>query len=172
MTLNNTTRRSFLSTSASFAAAAFAAPLAKAATTNAAPNFKISLAQWSLHKMLQGKKMDNLDFAETAKNEFGIEGIEYVNQFFKDKAQDKAYLAEMNKRAADNGVTQLLIMIDGEGQLGAASLVQRAKAVENHYKWVEAATTRVAQAVVKTRSKERPMDCELFLNSALSMTST
>ena len=118
---------------------AFASKAQGALVIPAAPKYKISLAQWSLHKMLNSKKMDNLDFASTAKQEFGIEGVEYVNQFFKDKAQDKSYLAEMNKRAADNGVTQLLIMIDGEGQLGAASLIQRAKAVENHYKWVEAA---------------------------------
>lgn len=104
-----------------------------------APRFKISLAQWSLHKALHGGKLDNLDFAKVAKKEFGIEGIEYVNQFFKDKATDKKYLAEMNKRAADHGVTQLLIMVDGEGRLGDPSLSGRAKAVENHHKWVDAA---------------------------------
>jgi sugar phosphate isomerase/epimerase len=75
----------------------------------------------------------------TAKKDFGIDAVEYVNQFFKDKAQDKSYLAEMNKRANDHGVKQLLIMIDGEGKLGDASLKGRMHAVENHYKWVEAA---------------------------------
>lgn len=137
--MNLSNRRSFLSVTAGLATAAVAAPLSAVCVAPNAKNYKISLAQWSLHKALRAKKIDNLDFAATAKNEFGIEGIEYVNQFFKDKASDKSYLAEMNKRAADNGVTQLLIMIDGEGQLGAASLVQRAKSVENHYKWVEAA---------------------------------
>ena len=132
------TRRSFLASSAGLLAAGVAGQVS-AAFTAAAPKFKISLAEWSLHKMLYGGKLDNLDFAATAKNEFGIEGIEYVNQFFKDKANDKGYLAELNKRAADHGVTQLLIMIDGEGQLGAANVLERAKAVENHYKWVEAA---------------------------------
>jgi hypothetical protein len=78
-------------------------------------------------------------FAATTKKEFGIEGVEYVNQFFKDKAKDKAYLAEMNKRASDTGVTQLLIMVDGEGQLGDANSDKRTQAVENHYQWVEAA---------------------------------
>src|SRR5262245_17368589 len=63
--------------------------------------FRISLAQWSLHRTLFDKKLDNLDFAKTAKNDFGIEAVEYVNQFFKDKAQDKTYLAEMKKRASD-----------------------------------------------------------------------
>ncbi len=137
--LNSATRRSFLASSAGLMAAGVAGQAAAAMAAFTAPSYKISLAQWSLHKMLKGGKLDNLDFAATTKNEFGIEGIEYVNQFFKDKAKDKAYLAQMNKRAADNGVTQLLIMVDGEGQLGDASLNKRAKAVENHYKWVEAA---------------------------------
>lgn len=101
--------------------------------------FKISLAQWSLHKPLFAKQIDNLDFAKITKEKFGIEGVEYVNQFFKDKAKDEAYLAEMKKRAADVGVTSLLIMIDGEGALGDQNNESRTKAVENHYKWVEAA---------------------------------
>ena len=101
--------------------------------------FKISLAQWSLHNAIFDKKMDNLDFAAKAKNDFGIEAIEYVNQFFKDKAEDKAYLTKMKKRAADNGVKSLLIMIDGEGGLGDTDDAKRKEAVENHYKWVEAA---------------------------------
>ena len=101
--------------------------------------FKISLAQWSLHKAFFAKKLDNLDFAATAKNEFGIEALEYVNQFFKDKAEDKAYLDEMNQRASDLGVSNVLVMIDGEGQLGSTNDDKRKEAVENHYKWVEAA---------------------------------
>lgn len=101
--------------------------------------FKISLAQWSLHKSFFDGKLDNLDFAAKAKNDFGIEAIEYVNQFFKDKAEDQTYLAEMKKRAADNGVKSLLIMVDGEGGLGDTDDAKRKESVENHYKWVEAA---------------------------------
>ncbi|HTG14707.1 MAG TPA: TIM barrel protein, partial [Blastocatellia bacterium] len=103
------------------------------------PLFRISLAEWSLHRTLFGGKLDNLDFAKTAKNDFGIEAVEYVNQFFKDKAKDQKYLAEMKKRAGDFGVRSLLIMIDDEGALGDADEARRKQAVENHYKWVEAA---------------------------------
>lgn len=101
--------------------------------------FKISLAQWSLHRTLRKGDLDPLDFAKKAKEDFGIEAIEYVNQFYKDKAEDKAYLSEMNKRANDLGVKQLLIMIDGEGGLGETDMNTRNAAIENHYKWVEAA---------------------------------
>ncbi len=105
----------------------------------AAPFFKISLAQWSLHKTLFNKRLDNLDFAAKTKKDFGISAVEYVNQFFKDKAKDKTYLGEMKKRAADNGVESVLIMVDGEGHLGSTDDSKRKQAVENHYKWVEAA---------------------------------
>ncbi len=107
--------------------------------TQVEPLFKISLAEWSLHKTLFANKLDNLDFAKVAKEEFGIAAVEYVNQFFKDKAKDKRYLADLKKRAADVGVEIVLIMIDGEGQLGDPDDAKRTQAVENHYKWVEAA---------------------------------
>ncbi|HEV3342245.1 MAG TPA: sugar phosphate isomerase/epimerase family protein [Pirellulales bacterium] len=103
------------------------------------PLYRISLAEWSLHRTLHEGKLDNLDFAKTAKNDYGIEAIEYVNQFFKDKANDKNYLGELKGRAQDHGVKTLLIMIDNEGHLGDADEAKRKEAVENHYKWVEAA---------------------------------
>jgi sugar phosphate isomerase/epimerase len=131
------TRRTFLKTTVGAVAVA---PLSHAwALAQPAPLFKISLAQWSLHRTLRAKEIDHLDFARVAKRDFGIDGIEYVNSFFKDKATDAAYLAEMNTRAADEGVTQWLIMCDGEGQLGDPDAAQRAQAVENHRKWLEAA---------------------------------
>jgi sugar phosphate isomerase/epimerase len=100
--------------------------------------FKISLAEWSLNRPLFAGKMNHLDFALEAKKH-KIDAVEYVNQFFKDKATDKAYLGEMKKRADGEGVTSVLIMIDGEGQLGAAKPEDRQQTVENHKKWVEAA---------------------------------
>ncbi|GAA4450511.1 sugar phosphate isomerase/epimerase [Nibrella saemangeumensis] len=103
--------------------------------------FEISLAEWSLHKALFAKKIDNLDFPAIAKKEFGIDIVEYVNQFFKDKAKDATYLKELLGRAKDNGVRNHLIMIDGEGGLADTDEKKRMQAVENHYKWVEAAKT-------------------------------
>lgn len=117
-------------------------PMAKAsASESSAPPFKLSLAQWSLNKGLFGRvkpKIDNLDFAQIARD-LGIEGLEYVNQFFMDKAEDKGYLAEMKKRARDHGVESVLIMCDREGNLGEPDKARRLEAVENHYKWLEAA---------------------------------
>lgn len=103
------------------------------------PLFDISLAEWSLNKALFGKKLDHLDFPKTARQDYGIGAIELVNQFMMKKAQDRTYLAEFKKRADGEGVKILLIMCDGEGELGDADSTKRLKAVENHYKWAEAA---------------------------------
>jgi sugar phosphate isomerase/epimerase len=120
------------------------------------PLFKISLAQWSLHKALFAKKIDHLDFAKTAKNEFGIDAVEYVNQFFKDKAKNESYLADMKKRALDHGVTSVLIMCDDEGDLGNSDEKARTQAVENHYKWVDAAKYLGCHSIrVNARSNPR-----------------
>ncbi len=109
------------------------------ASSEDAPLFRISLAQWSHHRALKSGKFDNLDFARVTKDWYGIDAVEYVNQFFKDKAEDKAYLAKMKDRSESIGVKNLLIMCDGEGKLGDSNTGKRKKAVENHYKWVTAA---------------------------------
>jgi L-ribulose-5-phosphate 3-epimerase len=101
--------------------------------------FKISLAEWSLHRTLNAGDLDHLDFIGVTKNEFGIDAVEYVNSFFFERARDTAYLTEMNTRADGEGVRNLLIMCDNEGRLGDPDEVARATAIENHYKWVEAA---------------------------------
>ena len=137
---NHFSRRNFISTATVGLGAAMALPNACLFGQGDKPKpFKISLAQWSLHKSLQKKTLDNLDFAKVAKEKFGILAVEYVNQFFKDKAKDETYLAEMKKRTSDLGVTNVLIMVDGEGDLGDIDEQNRTKAVENHYKWVDAA---------------------------------
>lgn len=134
-----TRRESIKAIGAFGAVAALSSPLL--ATMNAdTPLFRISIAQWSLHKLLFAGEIDNLDFAHEARS-MGFDAIEYVNAFFKDKAEDSSYLREMNARAADQGVTQLLIMCDGEGNLGDADDTKRKQAIENHHKWVHAAKT-------------------------------
>jgi len=140
---NSLDRRNFLKRSAYTAAGmSFGAALladAEAGAQKKKMPFDISLAEWSLHRTIFGGQLNHLDFAKAAKNDYGISAVEYVNQFFKDKANDKTYLAEMKKRAGDLGVRNVLIMIDGEGALGDPDATKRMQAVENHYKWVEAA---------------------------------
>lgn len=123
------------------------------------PFFKISLAQWSLHRtffgqinwmtfgmqlrtdpasVLQGER-DPLDFPLMARQDFGIDGLEYVNTFYFDKARDENYLRELRNRCNGEGVESVLIMCDQEGALGDPDPETREQAVINHYKWVDAA---------------------------------
>jgi sugar phosphate isomerase/epimerase len=101
--------------------------------------FRISLAQWSLHRTLRAGELDNLDFPRVTRSDYGLDAVEYVNTFFKDKAEDGAYLADLKGRCQDHGVRSLLIMCDGEGAIGDPDPAGRTRAVENHYRWVEAA---------------------------------
>src|SRR5438045_337624 len=110
MMTRHSSRRDFLSVSAGLAAAAAFPNFARAQAAKE-PLFKISLAEWSLHKAINGGQLDNRDFARTAKEDYGIDAIEYVNQLWKDKGQpwmekakDKAYVADLKKRAGDLGV--------------------------------------------------------------------
>lgn len=103
------------------------------------PLYDISLAEWSLHRQLFAKQLDHLDFPKVTREDYGIGAVELVNQFFKDKARDRQYLADFKQRADGFGVKILLIMIDGEGALGHADAAERSRAVERHHPWVEAA---------------------------------
>jgi sugar phosphate isomerase/epimerase len=122
-------------------------------------DFKISLAEWSLHRALRARKLDNLDFPRIAREQYGIEGVEFVNQFFQDKAHDSTYLKDLKARAGDVGVTCVLIMIDGEGDLSAKDQDRRDRAVENHKKWVDAAAALGCHAIrVNTGEHYSPTD--------------
>jgi len=134
---SNKSRRKFItSLSASLAASSL---LSNADHHKKKQLFQISIAEWSLHKSLFGKKISNLDFPVVAKREFKISAVEYVNQFFKDKATDKNYLNELKKICDNEGVKSLLIMCDGEGKLGDPDKNKRITSVNNHKRWIEAA---------------------------------
>jgi len=139
-------RRQFIK-NAPVLAAGFALVPAMGKAFPAKPFFEISLAQWSLYKEFFSKKYDTLDFPAVARKKFDIGIVEYVNQFFKDKATDKTFLSNLLQRCKDNGVKNHLIMIDGEGDLGNVDEKERIKAVENHYKWIEAARFLGCQSI-------------------------
>ena len=137
--IRTATRRDFLAGAAAAVAAIGRAPASRAADSAPALPFRISLAEWSLHQALFSGKLDNLDFPRTARQQFGLDAVEYVNTFFKDKVQDSDYIAELARRATDEGVTNVLVMCDGLGNLGDPDDKARTAAVENHFPWVEAA---------------------------------
>jgi len=136
--MKNTSRRNFLRTTLAATAGSLLVSPALAGYAAKKSPFKISLAEWSLHKALFANEMTNLDFPKFA-SEHGIKGLEYVNQFFKDKAKDEKYLGELKKICKNEGVDSVLIMCDGEGMVGHPSKSERLKTLENHKKWIDAA---------------------------------
>ena len=106
------------------------------------PFFKISLAQWSLHKAInEEKSLNPLDFAEKAKS-LGFDGIEYVTQLYDNQLKQmgmSALVDTLKKRSKRHGVENVLIMVDGEGDLASPDEKARTEAIENHKKWIDAA---------------------------------
>lgn len=136
--MNNSNRRNFIKTTIAATAGTMLVSPAIAGLAAKKSPFKISLAEWSFHRALFANEMTNLQFPVKTR-ELGMEGVEYVNQFFKDKAKDEKYLTELKKIAKNEGVENVLIMCDGEGMLGNPEKEERIKTVENHKKWVDAA---------------------------------
>lgn len=159
-------RREFIQKSAAFSATVGLAGMYGCAPTanEKNPIFRISLAEWSLNKVIfdnyiQDNGYDkffqrmfdtndplaedgarkNLDFPAFARK-LDIEAVEYVNTCFFYKAEDTAYLTELQNRCNNEGVKSLLIMVDAEGNLGDPDDTRRKEAVEKHYKWVDAAS--------------------------------
>ncbi|MCA0930856.1 sugar phosphate isomerase/epimerase [Lutimonas saemankumensis] len=131
-------------------------------------DFKISLAQWSLHKtyfggpitdwrefarlikespdsVLKGEA-DPMDFPELAAG-YGIKSIELVNTFYFTKVEDMEYWSEFKQKCEDSGVSVGLIMCDLVGNLADADPQVRLKAVEDHYKWVDLAAFLGARSI-------------------------
>jgi len=135
------TRRTFIKKTVLAAAAVSASPalLARKSFNNKTRPPKISLAQWSLHRALEKGDVKAVDFAKIAKNTYDISAIEYVNQFYTDMAKSEKFWSQMKERALNEGVKSLLIMVDNEGDLGNPDSNARKKAVENHFKWINAA---------------------------------
>ena len=117
--------------------------------------FKLSLAQWSLHKNIKYGDMDPYEFAQVAKS-FNFSGIEYVTALYdnvmkvRDGDMSKAitFWARKNKKLAEiNDIKNVLIMIDEIEGLAEENKSRRLKAVENHKMWIDAAQIMGCESV-------------------------
>jgi L-ribulose-5-phosphate 3-epimerase len=160
-------RRDFLRHTAGLALGASLVPLPgcfpRASGAGAHPLFRVSLAQWSLHRTLRSGALDPIDFPAAARERYGLEAVEYVNTFYMDRALERPYLTALRRRAADAGVRSLLIMCDGEGALGDPEEASRLEAVENHRKWVEAAAFLGCHSIRVNASSRGSYDEQLRL---------
>ncbi len=147
-------RREFLATTAA-ASAAMTFPCV-ALADDKKPLFKISLAEYSLHRMIGKKELLPENLGPFAMKEFGIDGLDRWNRPIFSKATDEKFLAQIKKADDDAGVKNQLIMIDGEGNLGDPDDAKRKQAVENHHKWVAAAKAIGCHSIrVNARSNDK-----------------
>lgn len=125
----------------------------KQTVTNKDSFFKTSLAQWSIHKSIREDGLSPYEFAKIA-HELGFEGLEYVNALYSDvtNSEDKAsameeFIKRNNDLAAKYNLKNVLIMIDGEGDLASSNPEERMIAVENHKLWIDAASKMNCSAI-------------------------
>jgi len=152
-------RREFVVTTSMTCAGVYLAPLACSGDPSD-PVFRISLAQWSLHRALYAGEIDPLDFPRVARRDYGIDAVEYVNQFYVDHGLDVPYLKKLGSVADGEGVKSLLIMCDGEGALGDPQPPLRKQAVENHRKWLEAARLLGCHSIRVNAKSDSTLDPE------------
>jgi L-ribulose-5-phosphate 3-epimerase len=147
--MKNITRRNFIEKSIVLSAAGIAAPsVIGSSLSEATPRLikdDISLAQWALVDEIKAGKWKTLDFAKIARNDFGLNGIEFVNTLF--EVPTEGYLRQLKKNAADNGVTMVLIMVDDEGDGCSATREERRWFEINHRKWIDAANYLGCQSI-------------------------
>ncbi len=161
-----TNRRAFLKAAL---ASSLASPLHALSELPAEAPFKISLAEWSLHRMIQSKQLSNLDFPKFTREQFAIDTVEYVSGLFDTQTPDDAYLKDLKTRCNDEGVTSHLIMIDGEGSVGLATKEGRAQTIEKHKKWLHAAKYLDCKAIRTNVWADGATDDEKAANATLGL---
>ena len=132
--------------------------------------FMISLAQWSLNHSFFGESrklpwpefgrrltvdpdslllgdLDPINFPVIARRDFDIEAVEYVNTFYMSKKNDQNFWNELKSRSDGEGITNVMIMCDAEGDLGDPEDNSRNQAVDNHKGWVDIAKFLGCQSI-------------------------
>lgn len=129
------------------------------------PRFKISLAQWSLHRAIRQRLMTNLDLPQVAREQFGIGGLEFVNALWEVPTQ--SYLTRLKANMKKFDTQGVLIMCDAEGMMGHSVEAERMKAAHSHHKWVEYAAELGCHAIRTNMYPEKqpqtPAEIDEFL---------
>jgi len=102
--------------------------------------FKIALGEYSFNSLFRAGKYNPLELARIAKDQFGLDAIDYVSSFWSDKVKNHVFLRELKRRAQDHRVFNHVILVDlPQSELGDFDESRRAAAVEAHREWIEIA---------------------------------
>lgn len=105
----------------------------------------ISLAAWSLVRSFRSGVWKLTDIHKICREDFEIDGIEYVNTFF--ELPLEPYLKRLNQMAERYQVKNVLIMVDSEGEMVSKEPAVRRQSVINHRKWVDIAAVLGCHAI-------------------------
>jgi L-ribulose-5-phosphate 3-epimerase len=155
-------RRSFLKSTSLFAGLA-GLPASSVPLRAAEDKFRISLAEWSIHRAIGSRFVVNLDFPRIAREQFGIEGLEFVNALW--EAPTQSYVRRLKSNMDKTGTKGVLIMCDGEGLMGHSVKAERIKAAQNHYKWVDYAAELGCHAIRTNMYPDRQPSTPAEINS-------
>ena len=129
---------------------------------------RISLGQWSLHKAMGRRLLSNLDFPRVAREQFGIEGLEFVNFLWEAPTSD--YIQRVKRAMSSTATKAVLMMCDGEGLMAHSVKEKRLQAAANHYKWVDIAAELGAHAIRANLGAEKepktPAEVDAVVNYA------
>lgn len=137
-------RRQFLRSTAAAALASSALALRLAGAAGDTSRYRLTMGQWTFHRAFRGEpgftKRDTLEFPSMS-GELGFEGVDYSGLLLGENHKNPKYLAELNRRAADAGVQNVLILVDLYDPLGASTEAGRRQTAEKFRPWLEAAAT-------------------------------
>ena len=109
-------------------------------------SWKLSLGAWSFHRAIRSGELAHEDLAKRARS-LGFAGLDHVSTFLADQVAKEGHLAELAKRARDEGIANVCILVDGEGDLADRDRVTRKAAVEAHLKWLDAAAALGCESI-------------------------
>ena len=155
-------RRKFLKNTFSVFSTTFLAPNLFAKNIDKS-NLDIGLQMYSFAPLIMQGKFDLLGFPDLVKNTYGINGAEYWSIPFMGRENDRDFLNDIKRRSDDNGVDNLIILVDdidiktmqSGPSLASSNKNDRDTAIDYHKKWVDVAKNIGCHSIrINLRSEE------------------
>ena len=101
--------------------------------------FQIGIQEYTFNRWLKSGKLNHLDYPALVKKELGISHVEYWNRPFDGKHTDKKYVGELATRTRNDGIQNVLILVDEKHELDHADKAERDKSIDLHKAWIDCA---------------------------------
>ena len=169
-------RRKFLKNTFSVFSTTFLAPNLFAKNIDKS-NLDIGLQMYSFAPLIMQGKFDLLGFPDLVKNTYGINGAEYWSIPFMGRENDRDFLNDIKRRSDDNGVDNLIILVDdidiktmqSGPSLASSNKNDRDTAIDYHKKWVDVAKNIGCHSIRINLRSEEENDQKILENSSESI---